>query len=163
MVDLTLHFLVLSSSAKLDWEVSSCPFCHLPCPQFVALSARLISAFAKCAIKWLNEMLLIINASCHFYVVLFLNNKRIKKFLMIVPLFWGNVVCVRSPGNVGPLAYAKIMELVGKWDQDFGSHAVLCWESGGTEQQVTRWCVARLGPLPSALIVPSQWWLLSQL
>lgn len=44
-----------------------------------------------------------------------------------------------------------------------GGYAVLCWESGGTEQQVTHRCVAWLGLLPSALAVPSKWWLLSQL
>lgn len=56
---------------------------------------------------------------------------------MIVPLFWENVVCVRSLANVGPLSYIKIMELVGMQYEDFGSPTVLCWESGGPEQQVT--------------------------
>jgi len=55
------------------------------------------------------------------------------------------------------------MELVGKRDQGFCGHAVLCWESGGTEQQMTCRHVAQPGLLPSALAVPSEWWLLSQL
>lgn len=116
IADLTLHLLVLSSSAKLDWEVSYCLFCQLPCPLFAVLWARLIPMSAKCAIKWFSEMLLIINPSCPFYVVLFLKTTRIKKYFMTVPLFWGNVVCVRSPCDVGPLAYAKIMDLIGKQD-----------------------------------------------
>lgn len=142
IADLTLHLLVLSSSAKLNWEVSYCLFCQLPCPQFAVLWARLILMFAKCTIKWLSEMLLIINPPCPFYVVLFLKNERVKKYLMIVPPFWGNVVCVRSPGDVGPLVYAKIMDLVEKQDQNFDGHTVLCWQHrGGTEQQVTHWCM----------------------
>lgn len=67
MIDLTLCFLVLGSSAKLDWEFASYPFLQLPCSQFAALSARLIPMFAKCAIKWLSETFLI-NTSYSFYV-----------------------------------------------------------------------------------------------
>lgn len=78
---------------------------------------------------------------------------------MIMPLILENQVCVRSLDNASLLDLPKFWSILESRTQTL----VMLFSAGKVVMQSSTHCVTWLGLLPSALSVPYEWWLLSQL